>query len=130
MAALLREFVVPLDLEEEMPVRNAEAALPLFVDQGMVEAAGDTITVPASFWSSGQVPAEPCISAEALSVQIPRKPYALVMEFMRNPLSWFLVHPVAQAKVTDVPRPIQEPHNRAPPDRPPIINMQRNDYRL
>jgi hypothetical protein len=45
MAALLREFVVPLDLEEEMPVRNAEAALPLFVDQGVVEAAGDTITV-------------------------------------------------------------------------------------
>jgi hypothetical protein len=63
--------------------------------------------------------------------QATRSPcYALVMEFMRNPLSWFLVHPVAQAKVTDVPRPIQEPHNRAPPDRPPIINMQRNDYRL
>jgi hypothetical protein len=32
---------------------------------------------------------------------MPRKPYALVMEFMRNPLSWFRVHPVAQAKVTD-----------------------------
>jgi hypothetical protein len=30
---------------------------PSFVEQGMVEVAGDTITVPARFWSGGQRPA-------------------------------------------------------------------------
>jgi hypothetical protein len=33
------------------------AALAFLVEQGMVEVAGDEITVPASFWSGGQVPA-------------------------------------------------------------------------
>jgi hypothetical protein len=41
----------------EMPARDAEAALAFLVEQGMVEVAGDQITVPASFWSGGQVPA-------------------------------------------------------------------------
>jgi hypothetical protein len=56
-AAVFREFMVPLDLEDDMPVRDPEAALAFLVEQGMVEVASDTITVPASFWSDGQVPA-------------------------------------------------------------------------
>ena len=56
-AAVFREFMVPLDLEDEMPARDAEVALAFLVEQGMVEVAGDTITVPASFWSDGLVPA-------------------------------------------------------------------------
>jgi predicted deacylase len=56
-AAVFREFMVPLDLEDDMPARDAEAALAFLVEQGMVEVAGDTITVPARFWSGGQVPA-------------------------------------------------------------------------
>ena len=56
-AAVFREFMAPLDLEEEIAARDAEVALAFLVDQGMVEVAGDTITVPACFWSSGQVPA-------------------------------------------------------------------------
>ena len=55
--AVFREFMVPLDLEEEMPARDAEVALAFLVEQGMVEVAGDTITVPARFWSGGLVPA-------------------------------------------------------------------------
>jgi hypothetical protein len=56
--AVFREFMVPLDLvEDEMPARDPEVALAFLVEQGMVEVAGDEITVPASFWSSGQVPA-------------------------------------------------------------------------
>ena len=55
--AVFREFMVSLDLEDEMPARDAEAALAFLVEQGMVEVAGDTITVPARFWSGGQVPA-------------------------------------------------------------------------
>jgi predicted deacylase len=54
-AAVFREFMVPLDLEDDMPVRDAEAALAFLVEQGMVEVAGDEITVPASFWSSRQI---------------------------------------------------------------------------
>ena len=46
-----------IDLEEEIPARDAEVALAFLVEQGMVEVAGDTITVPARFWSGGQVPA-------------------------------------------------------------------------
>jgi hypothetical protein len=46
---------VPLDLEDDMPVRDPEAALAFLVEQGMVEVAGDEITVPASFWSSRQI---------------------------------------------------------------------------
>ena len=57
-AAVFREFMVPLDLDEDdVPARDAEAALAFLVEQGMVEVAGDTITVPARFWSGGQVPA-------------------------------------------------------------------------
>jgi hypothetical protein len=53
-AAVFREFTAPLDLEDDVPARDAEAALAFLVEQGMV---GDTITVPARFWSDGQVPA-------------------------------------------------------------------------
>jgi len=56
-AAVFREFMVPPDLEDEMPARDADVALAFLVDQGMVEVVGDEITVPARFWSSGQVPA-------------------------------------------------------------------------
>ena len=56
-AAVFREFMVPLDLEDDMPARDAEAALAFLAEQGMVEVAGDTITVPASFWNGGQTPA-------------------------------------------------------------------------
>jgi hypothetical protein len=56
-AAVFRQFMALLDLEEEIAARDAEVALAFLVDQGMVEVAGDTITVPARFWSSGQVPA-------------------------------------------------------------------------
>ena len=56
-AAVFREFMAPLDLEEEIAARDAEVALAFLVEQGMVEVAGDTITVPASFWSGGQPPA-------------------------------------------------------------------------
>jgi predicted deacylase len=49
--------MAPLDLEEEIAARDAEAALAFLVEQGMVEVAGDTITVPASFWSGRQPPA-------------------------------------------------------------------------
>ena len=52
-AAVFREFMAPLDLEEEIAARDAEVALAFLVEQGMVEVAGDTITVPARFWSSG-----------------------------------------------------------------------------
>ena len=55
--AVFREFMAPLDLEEEIAARDAEVALAFLVEQGMVEVAGDTITVPARFWSGGQVPA-------------------------------------------------------------------------
>jgi hypothetical protein len=55
-AAVFREFMAPLDLEEEIAARDAEVALAFLVEQGMVEVAGDTITVPASFWSGGQPP--------------------------------------------------------------------------
>ena len=54
-AAVFSEFMAPLDLEEEIAARDAEVALAFLVDQGMVEVAGDTITVPARFWSGGQV---------------------------------------------------------------------------
>ena len=56
-AAVFREFMVPLDLDDEMPTRDAEVALAFLVELGMVEVAGDTITVPARFWNGGQVPA-------------------------------------------------------------------------
>ena len=55
-AAVFREFMAPLDLEEEIAARDAEVALAFLVEQGMVEVAGDVITVPASFWSGGQPP--------------------------------------------------------------------------
>ena len=55
--AVFREFMAPLDLEEEIAARDPEVALAFLVEQGMVEVAGDTITVPARFWSGGQVPA-------------------------------------------------------------------------
>lgn len=51
-ATVFREFMVSLDPEDDMPARDAEAALAFLVDQGMVEVAGDEITVPARFWSS------------------------------------------------------------------------------
>jgi hypothetical protein len=56
-AAVFREFLAPLDLDDDVPARDAEVALAFLVDQGMVEVAGDTITVPARFWNGGQVPA-------------------------------------------------------------------------
>jgi predicted deacylase len=56
-AVVFREFRVPLDVEDDMPARDAEAALAFLVEQGMVEVAGDQITVPARFWSGGQPPA-------------------------------------------------------------------------
>jgi hypothetical protein len=56
-AAVFREFLAPLDLDDEMPARDAEVALAFLVEQGMVQVAGDTITVPARFWNDGQVPA-------------------------------------------------------------------------
>jgi hypothetical protein len=43
-AAVFCEFMVSLDPEDEMPDRDAEAALAFLVDQGMVEVAGDEIT--------------------------------------------------------------------------------------
>jgi hypothetical protein len=52
-ATVFREFMVSLDPEDDMPARDAEAALAFLVEQGMVEVAGDTITVPARFWSGG-----------------------------------------------------------------------------
>jgi hypothetical protein len=49
--------MMPLDPpEDENVARDAEVALAFLVEQGMVEVAGDTITVPASFWSGGQPP--------------------------------------------------------------------------
>jgi hypothetical protein len=51
------EFMAPLDLEEEIAARDPEVALAFLVEQGMVEVVGDTITVPASFWTGGQPPA-------------------------------------------------------------------------
>jgi hypothetical protein len=56
-ATVFREFMVSLDPEDDMPARDAEAALAFLVEQGMVEVAGDTITVPARFWTGGQTPA-------------------------------------------------------------------------
>jgi hypothetical protein len=56
-AAVFREFMAPLDLEEEIAARDAEVALAFLVEQGMAEVTDDTITVPARFWSGGQVPA-------------------------------------------------------------------------
>ena len=56
-AAVFREFMAPLDLEEEIAAQDPEVALAFLVEQGMVEVAGDTITVPACFWSGGQPPA-------------------------------------------------------------------------
>jgi hypothetical protein len=56
-AAVFREFMASPDLADEIPARDAEAALAFLVEHGMVEVAGDTITVPASFWSGGQHPA-------------------------------------------------------------------------
>ncbi len=50
-AAVFREFMALLDLDEEIVARDAEAALAFLVEQEMVEVAGDTITVPARFWS-------------------------------------------------------------------------------
>jgi predicted deacylase len=55
--AVFSEFMAPLDLEEEIAARDAEVALAFLVEQGMVEVAGDEITVPARFWSGGQPPA-------------------------------------------------------------------------
>ena len=69
-AAVFREFMVSLDLEDDMPARDADAALAFLVEQGMVEVAGDRITVPASFWSGGQVPA-PLIRHTAPRVPFP-----------------------------------------------------------
>ena len=65
-ADVFGEFMWPLDPEdwegEVLPPKHetpesAEAALAFLVEQEMVEVAGDTITVPARFWSGGQVPA-------------------------------------------------------------------------
>ncbi len=56
-AAVFREFVASLDPEDGIPARDAEAALAFLVEQGMVEVADDEITVPASFWRGGDVPA-------------------------------------------------------------------------
>ena len=53
-AAVFREFMAPLDLEDDVPARDPEAALAFLVEQGMVEVVDDTITVPARFWSGGQ----------------------------------------------------------------------------
>src|SRR3984893_1933992 len=57
--AVFREFMAPLDLEEEIAARDAEVALAFLVEQGMVEVAGDEITVPASFWSRGRASRPP-----------------------------------------------------------------------
>ena len=48
-AAVFREFMAPLDLEEEIVARDAEVALAFLVEQGMVEVADDKITVPGRF---------------------------------------------------------------------------------
>jgi hypothetical protein len=56
-AVVFSEFMAPLDLEEEIATRDAEVALAFLVEQGMAEVTDDTITVPARFWSGGQVPA-------------------------------------------------------------------------
>jgi hypothetical protein len=57
-ADVFREFMLDAG-EESRP--NPGAALACLVDQGMVEVAGDTITVPARFWieapSDGTLPA-------------------------------------------------------------------------
>jgi hypothetical protein len=67
-ADVFGEFMWPLDPEDfpDEPVppkhetpESAEAALAFLVEQEMVEVAGDTITVPARFWSGGQPPAPP-----------------------------------------------------------------------
>ena len=54
-AAVFREFMVPLDLEEEIAARDAEAALAFLVEQGMVEVADDTVTVPARFGEGNRI---------------------------------------------------------------------------
>jgi hypothetical protein len=52
---LFREFMLPADLPDDqdnpLPARDADAALAFLVEQGLVEVAGDTITVPARFWT-------------------------------------------------------------------------------
>ena len=62
-ADVFGEFMLPLRLDpveeregEVLPPKHetpesAEAALAFLVEQEMVEVAGDTITVPARFWS-------------------------------------------------------------------------------
>jgi hypothetical protein len=57
-ADVFGEFMQPFDPEDDEPVppkhetpESAEAALAFLVEQEMVEVAGDTITVPARFWS-------------------------------------------------------------------------------
>jgi hypothetical protein len=47
-ADVFREFM--LDAEEENLPGDPDAALAFLVDEGVVEVAGDTITVPARFW--------------------------------------------------------------------------------
>jgi hypothetical protein len=63
-ADVFGDFMWPLDPEDfpdDEPVppnhetpESAEAALAFLVEQEMVEVTGDTITVPARFWSGGQ----------------------------------------------------------------------------
>ena len=52
---LFREFMLPADLPDDqdnpLPARDADAALAFLVERGLVEVAGDTITVPARFWN-------------------------------------------------------------------------------
>ena len=57
-AEVFREFTASHDPEDVgLPEGVADATLALLVEQGMVEVADVTLTVPARFWSSE--PAKP-----------------------------------------------------------------------
>ena len=61
----------------EMPVRDAEASLAFLVDQGMVEVAGDTITVPGQLLEQRADSCRACISGPAFSFRCPGSPTPL-----------------------------------------------------
>ena len=71
--------MVPLDLDDDMPARDAEVALAFLVEQGMVEVAGDTITVPARFWTGSRplirhtAPGVPWLAGDARPLQPPTR---------------------------------------------------------
>ena len=70
-AEVFREFAASHDPEDvELPAGVADATLALLVEQGMVEVADDTLTVPARFWSSE--PAQPEALSEPAQLEGPQ----------------------------------------------------------